>query len=163
MKKAEIQKYQSDTELTNYYPLPRSLLKLDLPSTALLLYSVLLDRATLSRKNGYTDGSGWVYVIYPIENLAQTLAVCPSMVKKHLRILEDTGLIRRIRPSGNGASQIYLNLPADSIKALTADQKGSAGGAKSGPSTGKKVPANNVRKQQKLTDSYYQHREDESL
>lgn len=51
--------------MTNYYPLPRSLLKLELPSTALLLYSILLDRATLSQKNGFTDPGGWVFVVTP--------------------------------------------------------------------------------------------------
>ena len=45
---------------------------MDLPNTAMLLYSILLDRATFSQKNAYTDENDWVYVIYPIENLLQT-------------------------------------------------------------------------------------------
>ena len=49
MENVLFQKFRQDTVLTNYYPLPRALLKLDLPSTALLLYSILLDRATLSQ------------------------------------------------------------------------------------------------------------------
>lgn len=54
------------TKLVDYVPLPRSLLGEDLSSTALLLYGALLDRATLSQKNGYTDELGRVYVIYPL-------------------------------------------------------------------------------------------------
>ena len=67
--------FRLDTKLTSYYPLPRELLNMELPSTALVLYAVLLDRMTLSRKNGYADETGCVYVIYPIEKLAKTLSV----------------------------------------------------------------------------------------
>jgi len=59
--------YTLDTELTGYMPIPRELLEMDLPSTAVLIYGALLDRGTLSRKNAYTDGDGWVYVFYPVE------------------------------------------------------------------------------------------------
>ena len=41
-----------DTLLTDYFPLPRGALELGLPSTALVLYSILMDRGTLSQKNG---------------------------------------------------------------------------------------------------------------
>ena len=163
MEDVQMHKYRQDTVLTNYYPLPRSLLKWNLPSTALLLYSILLDRATLSQKNGFTDPGGWVFVIYPIEHLAATLQVCPSVVKKHLKTLEDAGLIRRSRPSGNGASQIYLYLPADSEKKPPQENNNAAKGAGTGPPTCKKSATNNRRKQQNLTTQYYQHGEDESL
>ena len=163
MENVQMQKYRQDTVLTNYYPLPRSLLKLDLPSTALLLYSILLDRATLSQKNGFTDPGGWVFVIYPIEHLAEVLGVCPSVVKKHLKTLEDANLIRRSRPSGNGASQIYLYLPADSEKKPAQEHNSTIEGAKYSPPMGKKAAPNNRKNQQKLTTQYYQHREDESV
>ena len=163
MEDVQMQKYRQDTVLTNYYPLPRSLLKLDLPSTALLLYSILLDRATLSQKNGFTDPGGWVFVIYPIEHLAESLGVCPSVVKKHLKTLEDAGLIQRSRPSGNGASQIYLYLPADSEKKPPQEHNNAIKGAGTGLATGKKSATNNRRYQQRLTDNYYQYGEDESL
>lgn len=45
-------RYTREGGLTNYLPLPRPLLELDLSGTALLLYALLLDRATLSQKNG---------------------------------------------------------------------------------------------------------------
>lgn len=163
MESIPIQKYRCDTVLTNYYPLPRSVLKLELPSTALLLYGILLDRATLSQKNGFADPGGWVFVIYPIEHLAQTLGVCTSVVKKHLKTLDDQDLIRRSRPSGGGASQIYLYLPSDSEKQPPAEKNQAPEGANSSPATGKKAATNNRKKQPELTTQYYQHREDESL
>lgn len=99
------------SELRNYMPLPRGLLELQLPSTALLLYATLLDRATLSRRNGWADAFGRVFVIYPVEKLAETLHISSSAVKRHLSALEAAGLIRKDRPVGNGVSRIFLNVP----------------------------------------------------
>ena len=47
--------YTLDTELTGYMPVPRELIQMQLPSTA------VLDRRTISRKNHYTNetGSTW--------------------------------------------------------------------------------------------------------
>ena len=44
-----------DTKLLPYLPYPRFLLGADLTQTAKVLYAVLLDRANLSRANGWTD------------------------------------------------------------------------------------------------------------
>ena len=91
----ELKPFTTDTELTGYMPLPREVLDLDLPPRAALLYAVLLDRGTLSRKNQYCDDFGWVYVIYSLEHLAQTLHISDTAVKRHLRQLEQQDLIRR--------------------------------------------------------------------
>ena len=42
-----------DTGLPPYLPYPRFLLKMDISQTAKLLYALLLDRTTLSQKNGW--------------------------------------------------------------------------------------------------------------
>ena len=162
MAQTEWKAFCVDTGLTGYLPVPRELLRLELPSTAILLYAVLLDRATLSQKNRYADEMGRVYVIYPIEKLAQALSVSETAVKRHLKTLEDRGLIRRTRPKQNGPSQIYLNLPAGSIKAGGTAQNRPWQGAKTGGHTVQKRSGNNRRKRQDLSD-YYQRKEDESL
>ena len=41
----------ADTPLPIYLPYPRFLLKMEISQTAKLLYSLLLDRSTLSQKN----------------------------------------------------------------------------------------------------------------
>lgn len=151
-----------DSALTGYLPLPRELLRMEKPATAMLLYAVLLDRATLSQKNRYADEAGHVYVIYPIEKLAETLSISETAVKRHLKTLEDRGLIRRTRPKQNGPSHVYLNLPAGSIKAGGTAQNRPWQGAKTGGHTVQKRSGNNRRKRQDLSD-YYQREEDESL
>lgn len=157
MAEIKLQPYKLDTALTGYMPVPRELLAMELPSTAILIYAALLDRATLSQKNNYAE-LGWVYVIYPIEKLAQALSISDTAVKRHLRELEDRGLIHRQRQKGNGPNRIYLNLTTGSVKGTNCPGKD----AKRGTSTGRKVPANNQNKQHNQSN-YYQHGEDESL
>lgn len=158
MKDVKLKPYKLDTVLTGFMPVPREVLELELPSTAILLYGLLLDRATLSQKNGYADPGGWVYVIYPVERLADTLHISDTAVKRHLKELEDKGLIRRRREIKNGASHIYLCLPTGSIRGT----KCPGDIPKTHRSTGTKVPPNNHKKQ---TERYndYQCGEDESL
>lgn len=157
MDEIKLQPYKLDTTLTGYMPVPRELLAMELPSTAILIYAALLDRATLSQKSNYAE-LGWVYVIYPIEKLAQALSISDTAVKRHLRELEDRGLIRRRRQKGNGPNRIYLNLPTGSVKGTNRTGKS----PEKNPSTGRKVPANNQNKQQNWND-FYQCGEDESL
>ena len=72
--------------LPQYLPYARFLLDADLSHTAKLLYTLLLDRATLSQKNNWVDDRGRIYVIYPLSNLAQGFRV--------LRFQRDTRLYR---------------------------------------------------------------------
>ena len=49
---------RADTRLPAYLPYPRFLLKMEISQTAKLLYSLLLDRSTLSQKNKWLDDEG---------------------------------------------------------------------------------------------------------
>ena len=61
----DIETLKPEHKLTGFLPLPRSMLNWGLSSTALVVYAMLLDRATLSRKNGWHDPCG-VFVVYPL-------------------------------------------------------------------------------------------------
>ena len=61
------------TPLPQYLPYARFLLDTDLSHTAKLLYTLLLDRATLSQKNNWIDTQGRIYVLYPLSSLAKDL------------------------------------------------------------------------------------------
>ena len=63
----------ADTKLPAYLPYPRFLLKMEISQTAKLLYSLLLDRSTLSQKNKWQDDKGRIYIIYPIAEIAEIL------------------------------------------------------------------------------------------
>jgi hypothetical protein len=75
--------------LPQYLPYARFLLDTDLSHTAKLLYTLLLDRATLSQKNNWVDERGFVYVIFPISSLSEALRCSTMSIKRALRSLED--------------------------------------------------------------------------
>ena len=64
----------ADTTMPLYLPYPRFLFKMEISQTAKLLYSLLLDRSTLSQKNKWQDDKGRIYIIYPIAEPA----ICES-------------------------------------------------------------------------------------
>jgi len=154
--------YRKTTCLTDYYPIPRSLLEEKLPLMALLIYGMLLDRATLSRKNDYRDESGWIFVVFPVLELRDLLGCSTTSVKDHLKALEDAGLIRRTRRSRREASRIFLLVPKDSVTDTLRDENPASQSRKSGFYRAGKVAPNNRNKQQDIIN-YEQLEAGESL
>ena len=68
--------------LPQYLPYARFLLDTDLSHTAKLLYTLLLDRATLSQKNNWIDTQGHIYVIYPLSKLSKVLRYSLSSITR---------------------------------------------------------------------------------
>ena len=102
---------KKDSKLLPYLPYPRFLLDVDLTQTAKVLYVVLLDRANLSRANGWTDEDGNIYIVFPLSKIADLVDKGPSTVKNALNELETAGLIER-RRCGNGMpNRIYVKQP----------------------------------------------------
>ena len=71
----------ADTPLPLFLPYPRFLLKMEISQTAKLLYSLLLDRSTLSQKNKWQDDKGRIYIIYPIAEIAEILDKGSTTIK----------------------------------------------------------------------------------
>ena len=97
--------------LPQYLPYARFLLDADLGHTAKLLYTLLLDRATLSQKNNWVDDRGRIYVIYPLSNLAKDLGCCVSSVTRSFAELEKAELAERVRSGFSKPSHILLKVP----------------------------------------------------
>ena len=97
--------------LPQYLPYARFLLDTDLSHTAKLLYTLLLDRATLSQKNNWIDTQGHIYVIYPLSHLAKDLGCCISSVTRSFSELENAQLVERIRSGFSKPSRILLKVP----------------------------------------------------
>ena len=86
---------KTDTKLLPYLPYPRFLLGADLTQTAKVLYAVLLDRSNLSHANGWTDESGNIFVVFPLNKLADLVDKGPTTVKTALTELEAAALWKR--------------------------------------------------------------------
>ena len=76
-----------------YYQFPKFLLEIPLSQNARIVYSLLYDRARISRKNQWVDEQGRVYGVFPIEELSQKLGKCQTSVKKALQELEKAGSV----------------------------------------------------------------------
>ena len=99
------------TPLPQYLPYARFLLDTDLSHTAKLLYTLLLDRATLSQKNNWIDAQGRIYVLYPLSNLAEDLRCSISSITRAFAELENAKLVERIRSGFSKPSRILLKIP----------------------------------------------------
>ena len=97
--------------LPQYLPYARFLLDTNLSHTAKLLYTLLLDRATLSQKNNWIDAQGHIYVIYPLSSLAKDLRCSISSITRAFSELEDAQLVERIRSGFSKPSRILLKVP----------------------------------------------------
>ena len=93
------------TPLPQYLPYPRFLLDTDLSHTAKLLYTLLLDRATLSQKNNWMDERGFVSA------LSKALRCSTMSIKRALRSLEDADLIERRRGRITVPNSIFVKVP----------------------------------------------------
>ena len=76
-----------------------------------VLYTLLLDRATLSQKNNWVDDRGRIYVIYPLSNLAKDLGCCVSSVTRSFAELEKAELAERVRSGFSKPRRILLKVP----------------------------------------------------
>ena len=99
------------TPLPQYLPYARFLLDTDLSHTAKLLYTLLLDRATLSQKNNWVDERGFIYVIFPLSSLSKALRCSTMSIKRALRSLEDADLIERRRSRITVPNSIFVKVP----------------------------------------------------
>ncbi|MDO5392775.1 MAG: replication initiator protein A [Eubacteriales bacterium] len=82
-----------------------------LSTDAKLLYGVLLDRLSLSRKNGWVDASGYVYIIYTVSELQELFQASHPTVIKWMRELDSVhgiGLIERYKQGYNRPAIIYV-------------------------------------------------------
>lgn len=84
---------------------------MELSQTAKLLYSLLLDRSTLSQKNGWTDSEGRVYIVYPITEIAEILDKGRTTIQDALNELTAAGLMERKRAHFAAANHIYVKVP----------------------------------------------------
>ena len=99
------------TELPAYLPYPRFLLETDLSHTARVLYSLLLDRSTLSQKNGWQDSEGRIYIVYPIAEMAEVMKKGSTTIKGALNELDAAGLLERRRTGFSAANRLYVKVP----------------------------------------------------
>ena len=111
--------YGQAGELFSFYRIPKALFQeprfQNLSTDAKTLYGILLDRMSLSVKNGWLDEQGRVFIIYTIEDVKRALCCTDNKATKLLRELEEFGLIERKRRGLGRPSLVYVkNFSAES-------------------------------------------------
>ena len=78
-------------------------------SDAKLLYGLMLDRMHLSRKNGWLDADGRVYIYYTLDDAMEVLGCSKNKVLKTFDELDEgVGLIRREKQGMGKPTVIYV-------------------------------------------------------
>ena len=100
----------------SYVPLPRFLLQdealRDISNDAKVLYA-LLDRASISRQNGYVEPDGTIRLYFTLEQAQTKLHRSRQSATRIFRELEYSGLIVRRKQGLGKPALITLNYPAD--------------------------------------------------
>lgn len=78
------------------------------------LYGLLLDRVSLSAKNGWYDDKGRVYIIYTLQSAMSALSISDKTATKLFVELENIGLIERKRQGQGKPIIIYVKNFMDS-------------------------------------------------
>ena len=108
--KENLYPYKSDTLLSSYLPLPRFLIPLKLSNDAKVLYAMLLDRASISKENGYIEPDGTVRLYFTLEEAKEKLHRSRQVTTRTFQELERCGLIVRRRQGLGRPAVITLNI-----------------------------------------------------
>lgn len=106
---------ENDSEKFTFYRLPKQLFT-DAEFSAVspeakLLYGFLLDRMSLSMKNGWVDGENRVYIYFTLDEVSEMLGIGKEKAIKLFAELDDKngcGLIRRKRRGQGKPAIIYV-------------------------------------------------------
>ena len=81
----------------------------NLSNTAKILYSLFLDRLKFAVQNGWVDGKGDLYVIYPKSEMKKDLNTTRYGVDQAVQELVEIGNLVRIIPNNGKANHFYIN------------------------------------------------------
>lgn len=103
---------QTDVQHIYHMQMPRWLFSdpryAEMSLDAKVAYTFLLNRFQLSRRNGWVNDQGEVFIIFPRKELARELRICEQRVTAAFRKLVELKLIWEKRCGRGDANQIYL-------------------------------------------------------
>ena len=89
--------YGRESEQFSFYRIPKVLFDNDefdgLSTDAKLLYGIMLDRMSLSVKNGWLDEENRVYIVFTIDEIKDSLRCAEKKAVKTMDELHKIGLI----------------------------------------------------------------------
>jgi len=136
--------YGNQADMFSFIRIPKIMLTEEsfsaLSIPAKVLYGVLLDRMTLSRKNGWFDEENRVFIIYQIDEIREDLGFSKKKAMDLLSELENFGLLEK-RRRGHGLPNIlYVKSFMTGLDAdVQAKEKSDARGSENRTSRAKSI------------------------
>ena len=107
--------YGSESEMFSFYRIPRVLIDdprfSSISDSSKLLYGLMLDRMSLSRKNNWVDENNRVFIIFSLQEVMEKLHCQDQKATKLMAELDDkngVGLVERLRRGMGKPDIIYL-------------------------------------------------------
>ncbi|MCM1124678.1 MAG: DeoR family transcriptional regulator [Eubacterium sp.] len=104
----EVEFMTADTPLPPSMPLPKTMLRLPVSSTAKIMYARMLDAVVT---DGMEDMNGILFICFSITELSEALSKSQMTVKRSLKELEEAGLVVRVRQGIGKPNKIYVLIP----------------------------------------------------
>lgn len=141
--------YGQQADQFSFYRVPKLLFtnkrfaKIDIE--AKFLYGILLDRMSLSAKNGWFDEKGRVYIIFPVNEVMEALDCGKQKAARLLEELETKGdLIERVRQGLGKPNLIYVKNFFTPESNFLKFENHTSGGSKIEPAEVPKSAPNNI-------------------
>lgn len=99
----------------SYIPFPRFLMEdslADLSNDAKVLYALMLDRASISKVNGFIEADGTIRLYFTVEQAQKKLHRSRQCATRIFKELESSGLICRKKQGLGKPAMITLNYPS---------------------------------------------------
>ena len=125
--KQEFCKFTVESLSASYIPFPRFLMEdcfAELTNDAKVLYALMLDRASISKVNGYTEEDGTIRLYFTVEQAQKKLHRSRQCATRIFHELEFSGLTCRKKQGLGKPALITLNYPSNAK--LIQPKKGSS-------------------------------------
>ena len=109
-------RFTTESLSASYIPFPRFLMEdslADLSNDAKVLYALMLDRASISKVNGFIEADGTIRLYFTVEQAQKKLHRGRQCVTRIFRELEYSGLICRKKQGLGKPALITLNYPSN--------------------------------------------------
>ncbi len=109
-------RFTTESLSASYMPFPRFLMEdnlANLSNDAKVLYALMLDRASISKVNGFIEADGTIRLYFTVEQAQKKLHRSRQCVTRIFRELESRGLICRRKQGLGKPAMITLNYPSD--------------------------------------------------
>ena len=104
--------YDYQSEQYAFYQVPKDIVEEEpfcrMSNDSKLLYSIVLDRVKLSRKNGWVDEKRRVYIIFTVEETMRIMHCSKPTATKFMQELERIGLVEKKRQGLGKPNILYV-------------------------------------------------------